>query len=176
MKYSIALLCLLFALACGGGGGGGGTSTPPDPQIPVISDPIYVTPLSVPVQTDGGQTLMKWQFTFTDAGGDVTTNVLEALSPSGAVTQTVRGPISGIAGMTSGSVKCQVLVLDGTVGDYPFRFYVVDDLGNTSNKISGTFHVTPYVPTNGAEIESHEEAKPQQAVGKLFQNSEASIF
>jgi hypothetical protein len=52
-------------------------------------------------------------------------------------------PISGIAGMKSGTLQGQFTVNTQNPGHYTFEVYVSDDPGLNSNKLSGSFDVNP---------------------------------
>jgi hypothetical protein len=125
---------MLLVAALGGCGGGGGGSIDSTPSISNLS----FSPTSA-LQGDGsGSITVTGRVTFKDAGGDLTT--LYLTNPQG---QNISVPINGLAGQTSGTLQGQFTVSTQNSGHYTFEVYVTDSLGLSSNKVSGSFDVTP---------------------------------
>ena len=131
---SIALLVAALWSCGGGGGGGGGGSIDSTPSISNLS----FSPTSA-LQGDGnGSITVTGTINFADAGGDLTT--LHLTNPLG---QSISAPISGLAGVKSGTIQGQVTVSTQTPGHYTFQVYVSDSLGLNSNTLSGSFDINP---------------------------------
>jgi len=124
------MLLVITLAGCGGGGG----STDSTPSISSLS----FSPTSA-LQGDGnGSITVTGSVTFTDAGGDLTT--LHLANSQG---QNITVPVSGLAGMMSGTLQGQFTVSTQNAGHFTFEVYVSDSLGLSSNKLSGSFDINP---------------------------------
>lgn len=125
---TVVLLVLALA-ACGGGGGGSSES------VPSISNLQY-QPTFV-LQFDGnGQSTIGGSFDFRDTGADLATFTMT--TSQGA---TLTEPMTGAAGLKSGTALGAVVVDTTVIGQYTFQLYVTDARGNRSNSLSGSFEV-----------------------------------
>jgi hypothetical protein len=50
--------------------------------------------------------------------------------------------VSGIGGITSGSINGQFVVADSTIGNFFYHIHITDTAGTPSNTLTGTFSVT----------------------------------
>ena len=125
---------MLLVITLAGCGSSGGGSTDSTPSISSLS----FSPTSA-LQGDGnGSITVTGSVTFTDAGGDLTT--LHLANSQG---QNITVPVSGLAGMMSGTLQGQFTVSTQNAGHFTFEVYVSDSLGLSSNKLSGSFDINP---------------------------------
>ena len=134
----ICSLILCFSLfACGGGGG---ESNSNNPQAPAISN-LGLSPSTANQYDDDGQKSVSCSFDFTDDVGDVSTATVVIYDPQGVKIAEETVPLEGGEGITSGYVNITLLADTTSSGVFVFEFFVNDQKGLQSNRISGNFTV-----------------------------------
>jgi N-acetylneuraminic acid mutarotase len=137
--YSLLAACLLLQ-ACGGGGGGGGNNSGTAPTISNLS----YSPNAVYVGAAGSTQLVHGEFDFSDPDGDIASGTLEALDAGGAVLDSQTFQITGVSGVTAGTVAVDVEANTSSTGNFTVRVSLTDRRGLVSNKLSGTFRVSAF--------------------------------
>ena len=142
------------------------TDTTPTTHAPSISN-FQFTPASVTQGSGGGTATTVGNFSFTDAGGDMATVTYTFYNTSGVISGTNTGPITGIAGVASGSVQTTFTASTGTVGNLRMDVFTTDNKGSSSNTLSQVFRVvapTQVTPIIGGECSTG----PQLETGYQF--------
>ncbi|MDP1989477.1 MAG: hypothetical protein Q8K00_00515 [Syntrophales bacterium] len=142
------MITALFLSGCGGGGDDPPptTTTPPPVTVPtshapVISNLQYSPQTATQNQGNGTVTIIG-TINFTDQGGDVKTAVVNRYNAQGVLLGTGTGPLSNLSGVTSGSTTAAGDISTANVGVFTIEVYVIDAVGNSSNKLTGAFTVT----------------------------------
>lgn len=116
------------------------TDPPPTFHAPSISN-FQFTPSTVTQGAGGGSVSVVGKFNFIDVGGDMTTVTYVFYNSAGAVSGTNTGPISGIAGITSGWVQTSFTASTNSVSTLRMDAYTTDALGSNSNTLSQYFQI-----------------------------------
>jgi hypothetical protein len=116
--------------SCGNGGGGGAEA----PTLRILQ----FAP-STAFQ-GGGNITVTGTLDFTSPNGSLST--LKVVTSAGA-SQTF--PLQGVAGNSPGQFSFSLSLSDATVGDFTIKVWVLDNLGLSSNQLTGTFYVGPDV-------------------------------
>ncbi len=114
----------------------------PTTHAPIISN-FQFTPSTTPQGSGGGTVAFTGNFNFTDSGGDMTTVTYVYYNSLGVAANTSTGPITGIAGYTSGWVQSSFTGPTANVADYRIDVFTTDGKGSTSNTLSQFFKVVP---------------------------------
>jgi hypothetical protein len=126
----VVLVCCfgVWALGCGDDDGDSGTA-------PAISNLTHdATTLTLNVQG-----LISGSFDFTDPDGDAELMQVDIVMPdgqSGVVPDTV---LTGVAGLTAGTINWNLSLTPTQAGTYDFTLRVVDEQGNVSNELQESF-------------------------------------
>ena len=150
MKALVAAIVMLF-VSCGGGGG---SSPAPVPTLtpPGISNFAYTGVSSWALNSGGGAATGGFRFDFIDTGGDLSSLVMERMDSVGNVTKSSTTAISGVSGLTSGTISVAVIADTTVAGTVNWRFHVVDARGSVSNTLSSSYTITPSIGAGSAEI------------------------
>lgn len=138
------------------------TDISPAIDAPNISN-FQFTPSSVIQGSGGGSVSVVGSFDFTDTAGNLATVTYTFYNTVGIITGTNTGPISGIAGITSGWVKTTFTASTNTVGDLRMDVYTTDSKGSNSNTLSQTFKImaaTPIAPPTEREHITNIKSEP----------------
>jgi hypothetical protein len=126
-----AAVCFLV-WGCGPGGGGGGGGHPPSISTLTLSSDLAV------VDPGTGTATLAGTLKFADSGGDVALLMLGSSQPG-----TATFPITGVQGVTSGTLQGTFTVTPGRYGTFPFDVWLVDQAGASSNHLAATVTFTP---------------------------------
>ncbi|MCB1197193.1 MAG: hypothetical protein KDK51_02380 [Deltaproteobacteria bacterium] len=133
---AISIFLALTLSFCGGDESNSGNSNRSGNKSPVISNMIF-TPSSTNQFSGGGSITVSGAIDFIDSDGDIeTVIIIDGLGDSLSI------PVSGVDGVTAGTILIDVFVNTTVTGDFVFRLYAVDSLGNESNTLIGVFSVT----------------------------------
>lgn len=173
MRLASALLpwmlgtTLLGWLGCGGGSTSGASI--PVSHPPSISN-LSVTPGAVYLGGGGGTTTVSATFTFTDTGGDLASLTLTIKNGANVTIQTLaEQPITAPAGLTSGTLFGQVTVATSQADTYSFQITIKDNLGASSNALTGTFQVAPLPTTTLPGMANPRDRVTAATMGRLIQ-------
>ena len=129
----ISIIVISVLTACGGGGGGGGGSS--SATAPGISNLQY-SPNTATVGQGGGAVTVNGTVDFIDNEGDVSTLIINSSDGTSTTVQ-----ISGVDGITAGTIAVVAVVDTSIAGNFPFTVYIRDKTGLKSNELTGTFTV-----------------------------------
>lgn len=137
MKKLIALLVLSFLYSCGSGGGSSDTTSN---HAPAISN-LYLSPASANVGQGSGAVTIYGHYNFIDSDANITSAVInwsDTLGQSGTLSFD-----SGLNGYSAGSAYFTVVGDTAVASTTSFEFYLTDSTGLQSNKLTGTWTVSP---------------------------------
>lgn len=137
-----AILSIALSLAMAACGGGKSEAPTGQPAIRDISlSPGTAVVGSGDINAPGGFISSTLSFHFDDPDANITT---VQLSYGGSVQM---ASISGVMGMTSGTISGKLQLSTAQAGTFPLEVSVTDNLGNRSNTLATTFMVTGPSPT-----------------------------
>lgn len=126
----VALMCCLGVWAVGCGDDDGDTGT-----APAISNLTYdASPLAL-----NEQGLLLGSFDFTDPDGDADLMEIDIAMPDGQPGVVPDTVLNGVEGMTAGTINWNLTITPTQAGTYDFAIRVVDEQGNVSNELQGSF-------------------------------------
>jgi len=133
MRRLACVIVAILSVGCGGGSGGG--------HAPAISN-LQFSPTSAAVGDGGGVLTVNGSFSFTDSGGDLATLQLTTYDQAGNQIGTIPTPLSGLSGITSGTLFGSATFNTTTAGVFTYKIQAMDAAGSASNILQGTFLVT----------------------------------
>lgn len=136
----LAVLAILLTIGTTGCGSSGGGSSGVAPTISGLS----FSPSTVYVNEGGGQTDILGTFDFTDPDGNLSTFTIIVHDPGGQVVQSETTAITGVSGLTSGTLQGSITIITTTVGDFSVQIYVTDTSGLSSNTIEFIFTISEF--------------------------------
>lgn len=139
VRWLIGLVLVCALAGCGGGGGGG--STPSPASIPGISS-LSGNKTSALLNEGSGAVTVSFTCNFVDAGGDIATMTIESYDVTTGVQSMSKSiPITGVSGMTSGTIGGSVVVSTTARGSWNVHIFVTDAAGNKSNVLTTTWAI-----------------------------------
>ncbi len=130
-KSNLALIVLTCCLGAWTGGCGDDDSG----AAPSISNLTHdATTLSL-----GEQGLILGSFDFTDPEGDGDLMQIDITMPDGQAGVVPDTVLTGVAGLTAGTINWNLSLTPTQAGTYDFSIRMVDEQGNVSNELLGSF-------------------------------------
>lgn len=132
----VTLTILLVILTTGCGGSGGGTAG----TAPSISNLSY-SPSTAYVNDGGGQIDIFGTFDFVDPDGNLDSLTIIVQDSGGQNVQSETITISGVSGLTSGTIQGAIAITTSMAGNFTVQIYVTDTIGFRSNTIEFVFKI-----------------------------------
>ena len=136
----LSVLAILLTTAITGCSSSGGGSSGVAPTISGLS----FSPSAVYVNEGGGQADISGTFDFTDPDGNLSTFTVIVHDPGGRVVQSETSGITGVSGLTSGTIQGSVTITTTTAGVFSVQIYVTDTSGLSLNTIEFVFTISEF--------------------------------
>ncbi|MCL2760761.1 MAG: hypothetical protein FWD70_03830, partial [Desulfuromonadales bacterium] len=136
-KLLVVACMTAFLFGCGGGGGGDNSGTD---EPPTISN-AFISPAVATYYQGGGTINVNLTMKFTDSGGNVKSFTLNIYDVNNSQLSTNTYPISGISGVTNGTISGVVTIPTTTIGNYTWKIFVTDAASHKSNILNGSFDI-----------------------------------
>jgi len=136
LVISLALSMSLFGCSSEGGG----TSTPT--QVTPSIAGLQYSPSAAYVNSGGGTTTVSGTINFADPNGNLATLTVTVFDSTGKQVSSSTNPISGVSGVTAGTIGISGTISTAVSGQFMFQIFVTDATGHDSNILAGTFNVS----------------------------------
>lgn len=134
-RVVLPIFFILLLTGCFGGGGSSSSGTAPS-----ISNLSYF-PTSAYVNDGGGQTDIIGTFDFIDPDGNLNSVTIIVQDSGGQIVQSETITITGVSGLTSGTIQGEFTITTTTAGNFTVQIYVTDTSGLRSNTIEFIFKI-----------------------------------